>query len=545
MRGCHKILRLCSNAPKTLFEGGQFKQNCIYARQRSTLTGGGLGSVSDDLLKAVKDKTLLRPLGLIGGEWVGSADGTTFEVQNPATTEVIATLPRFGANETRAAIAEAGTAWPTYGALTGRERCLLLRRWYEAVQEAEEDICTIMTMESGKPLAESRGEFVSGVQSIEWFSEEARRVDGDVLQTTSNNRRMLVLRQPLGVAAAITPWNFPMSMITRKVAPALAAGCPVVLKPAEKTPLTALALAELAQRAGFPPGILNVVFGDDIAIGNMMMQSDTVRKLGFTGSTAVGKLLYAGSAGTMKRISLELGGNAPFLVFDDADLELAAKGVVLSAFRNAGQTCICANRIFVQAGIYDDFAAAVTERASRLKEGGGLDPNTTMGPLISTAALARVQGHADDALAKGGKLMIGGSKPALAAPYDKGHFFSPTIVRDATIDMKLYREETFGPALGLFKFSTEAEAIQLANDTEYGLAGYFYTKDLARAWRIAEQLEYGMIGVNEVAITDPVAPFGGIKHSGLGRESSKYGIDEFLYLKYVAMGLGYSRPGLD
>ncbi|KAK9806957.1 hypothetical protein WJX72_008662 [[Myrmecia] bisecta] len=499
---------------------------------------------SDSLKGAVKDQGLLKTHGFVGGEWMPALDNSTISVTNPATGEEIAKVSMMKGDETRAAIAAAATAFPQWSALTGKERGKILRRWYNNVLEAQDDIAAIMTLESGKPLKESKAETLSGADSIDWFAEEARRVYGDVLASTNPNSRMVVIKQPVGVVAAITPWNFPMSMITRKVAPALAAGCTAILKPAEATPLTALALAELARRAGVPAGVLNIVVGEPKSIGAKMLESDAVRKIGFTGSTPVGKQLMAGAANTVKKVSLELGGNAPFIVFDDAELDKAAAAVVASAFRNAGQTCICANRIFVQEGIYEDFAQAVTSLVKEFKMGSGMDPSTTLGPLISPAAVDRVKVHVDDALAKGATALTGGSeRPQMSDQYTKGNFFTPTVLRDANIDMKIYREETFGPALPLFKFSRDEEAVKLANDTEYGLAAYFFTRDLARAWKAAEQLEYGMIGINEVAITSEVAPFGGIKHSGLGREQSKYGIDEFLIIKYMCMGVGYRQLG--
>ncbi|CAL8462841.1 g2375 [Coccomyxa elongata] len=504
---------------------------------------GDTHSAAEELLNKVHDKDLVKTLGFVNGEWISASDGSTIPVDNPATGDVIANVACLKAGETKSAIAAASAAFPLWSSKTAKERGSILRRWHDLVLAAQDDIATIMTVESGKPFAESKGEFTSGVASIEWFAEECRRVTGDVLQTVHNDRRMIVIKQPEGVVAAITPWNFPMSMITRKIAPALAVGCTVILKPAESTPLTALALAELGHRAGIPNGVLNIVQGDAKAIGDTLLESDTVRKIGFTGSTRVGKMLFSAAADTVKRVSLELGGNAPFIVFDDADIDAAAAGVVSSAFRNAGQTCICANRIFVQDGIYDAFTDAVTEKVKKLKQGPGLDPSITLGPLINTAAVERVQGHVDDAVAKGATVTVGGKKPDLPEPYNKGYFYAPTVLSNATIDMKIFREETFGPAVPLFRFKDDEEAIQLANNTEYGLAAYFFTKDLKRSWQVAERLEYGMVGVNETAITSEVAPFGGIKHSGLGREHSKYGLDEFLYIKYVQMGIGYDNKG--
>eukprot|EP00877_Chromochloris_zofingiensis_P000592 jgi/Chrzof1/10533/Cz05g02090.t1_SSADH[v5.2] len=499
--------------------------------------------IAEDLTSRVTDKDLLHTCGFVGGKWLQASDRSTYQVLNPATGKPLATMPKMKADETLTAIAAAHAIWPTWAQMTAKERGAILRRWYEEIVKASDDIATIMTMESGKPLAEAKSEIASGAASVEWFAEECRRVTGDVLETVNRNKRMLVLKQPVGVVAAITPWNFPMSMITRKVAPALAAGCTVVLKPAELTPLTALALAELADRAGVPDGAFNVVLGDAPAIGHAMLKSETVRKIGFTGSTAVGKSLMAQAAQTVKRVSLELGGNAPFLVFDDADLELAAKGVVTSALRNAGQTCICANRVFVHEQVYDRFAELVTEHVNALKVGDGLEADTTHGPLITPAGVEKVTAHVTDAVSKGARVLVGGSKPELPEALVGGNFYAPTVLADATIDMRCFREETFGPLIPLFKFSDDDEAVMLANDTEYGLAAYFYTTDLQRAWRIAEQLEYGMVGLNDVAITSEVAPFGGVKQSGLGREQGKYGLDEFLELKYVCMGLNYTRPG--
>ncbi|GLI68110.1 hypothetical protein VaNZ11_012437 [Volvox africanus] len=503
-------------------------------------------AVSADVLSRVKDHGLLHTAGFIGGKWADVAsDKSTFEVRNPATGAVIATMPRMRADETRAAIAAAHAVLPQWRLRPAKERAAVLRRWHDLIQEHKADIAAIMTLECGKPTAEALGEIASGAASVDWFAGEAVRVCGDVLEPPTRDRRMLVLKQPVGVVGAITPWNFPMSMITRKVAPALAAGCTVVLKPAELTPLTAVALAELAERAGLPDGCLNIVMGDAAAIdmfytGHELVSSDTVRKLGFTGSTAVGRLLASGAGNTVKRISLELGGNAPVIVFEDADVELAAKGIVASALRNAGQTCICANRVFVHDKVYGKVAEAVTSLTAKLKVGDGSETGVTIGPLITPAALEKVTGHVADAVSKGAKLLFGGAKPELPQPLAGGNFFVPTVIAEATIDMRCFKEETFGPLIPLFRFQSDEEAVLLANTTEYGLAAYFYTRDLARAWRVAEELEFGMIGLNEVAITSEVAPFGGVKASGLGREQSKYGLAEFLDIKYVCMGLGYS-----
>lgn len=498
-------------------------------------------AVSEELSSRVKDQGLLRVDGFIGGDWVKAADGGTYQVLNPATGKPVATLPRLRHDETLAAIAAAHSVLPAWSGLTAKQRGAVLRKWHQLACDASDDIAAIMTAECGKPLAEARGEIAGGLDSIDWSASECRRVAGQVLETTSRDRRMLVLRQPVGVVAAITPWNFPMSMITRKVAPALAAGCTVVLKPSEQTPLTALALAELADRAGLPEGALNVVHGDAPAIGSALMASETVRKIGFTGSTAVGKMLMAQAASTVKRVSLELGGNAPFLVMEDADLALAAKGAVASALRNSGQTCICANRVFVHDEVHDEFAGRVAELVKALTVGDGFAPDTTHGPLINAAALDKVAAHCSDAVAKGAKVLVGGGRPAaLPERLAGGAFFEPTVLANATIDMRVFREETFGPLIPLFRFSDDDEAVALANDTEYGLAAYFYTRDLKRAWTLAERLEYGMIGVNEVAITAEVAPFGGVKQSGLGREQGTIGMEEFLETKYVCMGLGYA-----
>eukprot|EP00879_Flechtneria_rotunda_P002344 GHRR01002539.1.p1 GENE.GHRR01002539.1~~GHRR01002539.1.p1 ORF type:complete len:546 (+),score=169.25 GHRR01002539.1:2001-3638(+) len=496
--------------------------------------------ISEDLLSKVKEKDLLRAFGFIGGKWSKASNRATYQVTNPATGKHLATMPKMKADETLTAIAAAHAVFPKWSHMTAKERGKILRRWYELILEHADDLAVIMTAECGKPLAEAKSEIASGAASVEWFAEECKRVNGDLLETLDRNKRMIVLKQPVGVVAAITPWNFPMSMITRKVTPALAAGCTVVLKPAELTPLTALALTELADRAGLPDGAFNVVLGDAASIGQAMCKSETVRKIGFTGSTAVGKMLMEQAAKTVKRVSLELGGNAPFIVFDDADLEAAAAGVVTSALRNSGQTCICANRVFVQDKVYDKFAELVAAKVGALKLGDGMTPDTTHGPLITPAGVDKVTNHVSDAVSKGAKVLVGGEKPQLPDPLSGGNFFSPTVLAEATIDMRCFREETFGPLVPLFRFREDDEVVLMANDTEYGLAAYFYTTDLHRAWTIAEQLEYGMIGLNEVAITNEVAPFGGMKQSGLGREQGKYGLEEFLETKYVCMGLNYA-----
>ncbi len=479
----------------------------------------------------LKDPALLRTKCYLDGGWHGADDGRTREVVDPATHRKIGTVPVLGATETRRAIEAASRAFPAWAAKTAKERSAVLRRWFELMMANVDDLALILTSEQGKPLAEAKGEVTIGAAYIEWFAEEAKRVYGDVIPTIGNDRRLVVIKQPVGVCAAITPWNFPCSMITRKVAPALAAGCTVVIKPAEATPYSALALAELAHRAGFPPGVLSVLTGKAREIGGEMTSNPIVRKLSFTGSTEIGRLLMSQVAPTIKKISLELGGNAPFIVFDDADLDAAAEGAIVSKYRNAGQTCVCANRFFVQDKVYDAFAAKLAERVRALKVGPGTEPGVTQGPMIDAAAVAKVEEHVADAKAKGGRIAVGGRRHALG-----GTFFEPTLIEGATPDMKIFHEETFGPIAPLFRFSTEAEVIELANRTDYGLASYFYARDLGRVWRVAEALEYGMVGVNTGLITTEVAPFGGVKQSGLGREGSKYGIDEYVEIKYIGFG---------
>ena len=480
---------------------------------------------------ALKDRSLLRTQCYLDGGWHGADDGRVREVRDPATHRTLGTVPILGAAETRRAIEAAQRAFPAWAAKTAKERSAVLRRWFDLMMANVDDLALILTSEQGKPLAESKGEVTIGAAYIEWFAEEAKRVYGDVIPTIGNDRRLVVIKQPVGVCAAITPWNFPCSMITRKVAPALAAGCPVVIKPAEATPYSALALAELAHRAGFPPGVLSVLTGKAREIGGEMTSNPIVRKLSFTGSTEIGRLLMAQVAPTIKKISLELGGNAPFIVFDDADLDAAAEGAIVSKYRNAGQTCVCANRFFVQEKVYDAFAAKLAERVRALKVGPGTEPGVTQGPMIDAAAVAKVEEHVADAKAHGAKVPVGGKRHALG-----GTFYEPTILTGATPDMKIFHEETFGPIAPLFRFSTEAEVIELANRTDYGLASYFYARDLGRVWRVAEALEYGMVGVNTGLITTEVAPFGGVKQSGLGREGSKYGIDEYVEIKYIGFG---------
>ena len=477
------------------------------------------------------DPSLLRQQCYVNGAWVDAPGRATLPVNNPATGAPIGTVPAFDAASTEKAVAAAHAAFPAWAAKTAKERCNILKRWNYLVLQHAADLARLMTAEQGKPLAESKGEIAYAASFIEWFAEEAKRVYGDTIPQPQADKRLLVLKEPVGVCAAITPWNFPAAMITRKVAPALAAGCTMVLKPAEQTPLSALALAELAERAGVPPGVFNVVTGRPEAIGAELTANPLVRKLTFTGSTEVGRLLMRQCADTVKKISLELGGNAPFIVFEDADLDAAAEGALVSKYRNAGQTCVCANRILVQDKVYDAFAGKLRERVLSLKVGRGTEAGVTQGPLIDTQALAKVEDHIADALAKGARVAVGGRRHALG-----GTFFEPTILTEVTPAMKLAREETFGPVAPLFRFGTEAEAIALANDTEFGLAAYFYSRDVGRFWRVAEALEYGMVGINAGVISNEVAPFGGMKQSGIGREGSKYGIEEFLEIKYLCLG---------
>ena len=479
----------------------------------------------------LKDPQLLCGRALIGGQWLAS--DTTQAVLNPATREPLGTVPHMGAAETRRAIAAASAAFPAWAARTAKERAVILRRWYELLMANQEDLATIMTAEQGKPLAESRGEIAYAAAFIEWFAEEGRRLYGDVIPGHQADKRIVVLRQPVGVVAAITPWNFPLAMITRKAGPALAAGCTFVCKPAGQTPFSALAAALLAERAGVPAGVLNVLTGDSAAIGGEMTSNPQVRKLSFTGSTAVGKKLMAQCAGTLKKLSLELGGNAPFIVFDDADLDAAVAGAIASKYRNTGQTCVCANRLLVQAGVYEAFTEKLVQAVAKLRVGDGLKGETDQGPLIDDKALAKVEEHLADAVAKGAHVVQGGRRHALG-----GTFFQPTVLTNVTSEMLMAREETFGPVAPLFRFASEADAIRMANDTEFGLAAYFYTRDLARSWRVAEALEYGIVGLNTGLISTEVAPFGGVKESGVGREGSKYGILDYTELKYLCVGLG-------
>ena len=479
----------------------------------------------------LKDAALFRQQCYIDGAWVDADSGETFPVNNPATGEVLGTVPKLGAVETRRAIEAANAAWPAWRAKTAKERSNILRTWFNLILENQADLAVLMTLEQGKPLAEAMGEVVYGAGFIEWFAEEAKRVYGDTIPGHQPDKRIVVIKQPIGVVAAITPWNFPNAMITRKCAPALAAGCPVVIKPASMTPYSAFALAELAARAGFPKGVLNVITGGARAIGGELTANPIVRKLSFTGSTEVGKILMAQCAATVKKVSMELGGNAPFLVFDDADLDAAVEGAMMSKFRNTGQTCVCANRILVQNAVYDTFAAKLTEAVKGLKVGSGMEEGVSQGPLIDRAGFEKVEEHVADALGKGAQVVVGG------APHARGGtFYQPTVLTGVTPEMKVAKEETFGPVAPLFRFETEEEGIAMANDTEFGLAAYFYARDMGRVWRVSEALECGIVGINTGIISTEVAPFGGVKESGVGREGSKYGMDDFLEIKYLCMG---------
>ncbi len=475
---------------------------------------------------------MLRSDAFIGGVWVGADSGARFAVKDPADGSVLAEVPDLSAVETRRAIEAANDAWAGWRGATAKARALVLRRWFDLIIAQRDALARLMTLEQGKPLAEARAEVTYGAAFVEWFAEEAKRVYGDVIPSPQPDRRYLVIRQAVGVVGAITPWNFPVAMITRKCAPALAAGCPVVVKPSELTPLCALALAELALQAGVPAGVFNVVTTtDSAAVGRELTANPAVRKLSFTGSTAVGKLLIRDCADTVKKVSMELGGNAPFIVFDDADLDAAVDGAMASKYRNSGQTCVCANRLLVQAGVYDTFAERLGRRVAAMKVGSGLEDGVVQGPLINPAAVDKVERHIADALEKGAALVCGGRRHALG-----GTFFEPTVLRDVSPAMLVAHEETFGPVAPLFRFTTEQQAVQMANDTSFGLAAYFYSRDVGRIWRVAEALDYGMVGINEGIISTEVAPFGGIKESGLGREGSRYGIEEFLEMKYLCMG---------
>jgi len=479
----------------------------------------------------LSDKSLWKEQAFIGGEWLPAGSGQTTEIRNPASGERLGTVPNMGAAETRRAIEAAHAAFPAWAKKTAGERARLMRKWFDLMMANVEDLAVIMTAEQGKPLAESRGEIAYAASFIEWFAEEGKRLYGDIIPGHQPDKRIMVLRQPIGVVAAITPWNFPAAMITRKAGPALGAGCPIVIKPAPQTPYSALAMAELAQRAGIPPGVINVVTGDAVAIGGEFTSNDKVKKLSFTGSTAVGKLLMSQCAGQVKKVALELGGNAPFLVLDDADLDAAVAGAIASKYRNTGQTCVCANRFIVQSKIYDAFAAKLTEAVKKLRVGDGLKGETDQGPLIDAKALAKVETHVADAKAKGAHVITGGRRHALG-----GTFYEPTVLTDVSPSMTLAREETFGPVAPLFRVDDDAAAVKLANDTEFGLAAYVYTRDLVRSWRVTEALDYGIVGLNTGLISTEVAPFGGMKESGIGREGSKYGILEFTELKYVCVG---------
>lgn len=479
----------------------------------------------------LKDESLFKQECLVAGQWQSSTSGKVIEVNNPATGETIGTVPAMSADEIDEVIDLAENAWLPWRRLTGKERAALLRAWYELIIQNQEDIATLMTAEQGKPLQEARGETVYAASFLEWFAEEAKRIYGDVIDHPLPGKRIIVIKQGIGVTAAITPWNFPAAMITRKCAPALAAGCPVIVKPAKQTPFTALALAELANRAGFPAGTVNVVTGPASGIGNALTASPKVRKLSFTGSTEIGKLLMAQCAGTVKKVSLELGGNAPFIVFDDADVNAAVAGAIASKYRNAGQTCVCANRVLVQDAVYDEFSDKLAAAVSKLKVGNGMEPDVQQGPLIDMAAVEKVELHIEDALSHGAAIAVGGERHELG-----GSFFQPTVLTQVSPSMLINREETFGPVAPLIRFNEEQEAINIANDTEFGLAGYFFSRDIGRIWRVAEALEYGIVGINEGIISNEVAPFGGVKESGIGREGSKYGIDDFLEIKYLCMG---------
>ncbi|MFN3461538.1 MAG: NADP-dependent succinate-semialdehyde dehydrogenase [Oceanibaculum sp.] len=480
----------------------------------------------------LKDPKLFRQQCYIDGAWVDADKGETIDVTNPADNGKLGTVPKMGASETRRAIEAANAAFPAWRAKTAKERATILRRLFDLMLANQDDLAALMTAEQGKPLTEAKGEVAYSASFIEWFAEEGKRVYGDTIPGHQADKRIVVTKEPIGVVGAITPWNFPSAMITRKAGPALAAGCTVVLKPATATPYSALALAELAERAGVPKGVFNVVTGSASAIGGELTGNPIVRKITFTGSTEIGKVLLEQCAATVKKASMELGGNAPFIVFDDADLDKAVEGAIASKYRNAGQTCVCANRLLVQDGVYDEFAARLAEAVNKLKVGNGFEAGVVQGPLIDMAAVEKVEEHIADALGKGARVVVGGSRHALG-----GSFFQPTVLADVTTDMKVTREETFGPVAPLFRFKTEEEAIKMANDTEFGLASYFYSRDLSRVWRVSEGLEYGIVGINTGIISTEVAPFGGVKESGLGREGSKYGIDDYLEMKYLCMGI--------
>ncbi|MGA3193925.1 MAG: NADP-dependent succinate-semialdehyde dehydrogenase [Terriglobales bacterium] len=479
----------------------------------------------------LQDLRLFRQACYIDGAWVAGSGANAIKVDDPATGEIIGTVPNMGATQTRQAIEAAARAFPAWRSRTAKERAIVLRRWFDLMIANQDDLANLMTLEQGKPLTESRGEVMYAASFLEWFGEEAKRVYGDTIPGHQADKRIVVIKDPVGVVACITPWNFPLAMITRKAGPALAAGCTVVLKPASQTPFSALALAELAERAGVPKGVFNVITGKASEVGGELASNPTVRKLSFTGSTEIGKLLMAQCAGTVKKLSLELGGNAPFIVFDDADLDAAVEGGIASKYRNSGQTCVCTNRFLVQDGVYDAFAAKLATAVKALKPARGFEPGATQGPLIDQNAVEKVEDHIRDATSKGAKVLVGGHRHALG-----GRFFEPTILTGVTPAMAVAKEETFGPLAPLFRFKTESDAIALANDTQFGLAAYFYGRDIARVWRVAEALEYGIVGINTGIISTEVAPFGGVKESGVGREGSKYGIEEYLEIKYLCFG---------
>ena len=483
-------------------------------------------------LPTLADTGLLRTQAYVNGTWTDHA--SRFDVHNPADGAVIASVPNLGPEAAQAALNAAQATFPAWSAKTGKERAAVLRKWFDLIVANADDLGLLMTAEQGKPVAEAKGEVIYGASFIEWFAEEAKRVNGDVLASPWTDRRIVTLKQPVGVCAAITPWNFPIAMITRKIAPALAAGCTIVIKPAEQTPLSALALAELAHRAGIPAGVINVLTADSeqsIAIGKLLCSSTVVRHISFTGSTPVGRILMAQSAPTIKKLALELGGHAPFIVFEDADIDAAVEGALISKYRNAGQTCVCTNRFYVHDSVYDEFVKKLSAGANKIKVGNGFEAGVQQGPLIDDQAIAKVEEHVSDAIAKGAKLEAGGSAHALG-----GLFYQPTVLSNVSTDMKIMVEETFGPVAAVVRFHTEQEVIAAANDTDFGLASYFYSRDIGRVWRVAEQLDYGMVGINTGVISNEVAPFGGVKQSGLGREGSKYGIDEYLEIKYLCMG---------
>ena len=481
------------------------------------------------------DPTLFHQQCFIQGQWVDADQGATMQINNPASGAVLGTVPAMGTIETKRAIAAANKAWPEWRRKTAGERSQILRRWHDLMLEHQQDLALLLTAEQGKPLTEAQGEIAYAASFIEWFAEEGKRIYGDTVPTHQQDKRIIIIKESIGVCVAITPWNFPTAMIARKVAPALAAGCVMLVKPAPDTPFSALALCDLAARAGIPPGVFSVITGPAEEIGAEFTSNPIVRKLSFTGSTAVGKLLMSRCASTVKKLSLELGGNAPFIVFDDADLDAAVEGAMMSKYRNSGQTCVCANRLLVQSGIYDAFAEKLARKVETLQVGEGTREGVNQGPLINMAAVEKVEAHISDALAKGAQVLTGGARHQLGMT-----FFQPTVLTDVTAEMRVAREETFGPVAPLFRFSTEQEAVAMANDTEFGLACYFYSSSLGRVWRVSEALEYGMVGVNTGIISNEISPFGGIKQSGIGREGSKYGIEDYLEIKYLCMGIGES-----